>query len=319
MNHHQDTNALIEDIAVSRRGIFRAGGITIGLAALLAACVEDAEDSKPARVGEAPDPVPLPEPVFSDGVLFRTAASLHFSIIDAHNNSKELGDLTAEQAAIVDEFIARNTEAIAALETLTETAGSKPWTCANPRFNRVVVDVLKDRITGRPAEGNKEAIAPSDDPNRDALAMAYAMESVAAATHQSYVPKFSKPEYRAASMLLGQDSARRSAALALAINPANTVNPLLIVNATLEDPPTTAVAETATTVQNIAQDDTTASTEPAAAVVAVAQVYYAVPSLFGILSPFQLAIGAPIAGSQFTLNIETPSINSYVYDYQDEC
>ena len=33
----------------------------------------------------------------------------------------------------------------------------------------------------------------------------------------------------------------------------------------------------------------------------------------------QLAVGAPIAGVQITFNIETPSLNSFVYDYQVEC
>jgi len=321
MNHHDEPEFGIADIALSRRGIFRAGGLTIGLAALLAACVEDATDSKPARVGDAPAPEKLPDPVFSDGVLFRTETSIHYSIIDSHKVAIELGDLTTEQQATVEAFIALHMEAVAALQELTIRAGSKAWTCANPRFDRVIVTVLRDRITGRPKQGVEEAdVPPSDDPNRDALAMVYAMESVGASTHQFLVPQFSKPGYRSASMMHGQACARRAAIMALIINPENRVNQSLVQNANLGDPAADTVAETTTTVQNIAQNEEAGGAGNAPPeVVAAPQVYYAVPSQFGILSAFQLAVGAPSSGNQFTLNIETPSINSFVYDYEEGC
>ncbi len=321
MNHHGAPENPLADITLSRRGIFRAGGFTIGLAALLAACVEDASDAKPARVGDAAAPTPLPDPVFSDGVLFRTETSLHYSVIDAHNVAKEVGQLTDEQTAILDAFIAAHEQSITALQVLSIAAGSKAWTCANPRFNRIVLNVLKDRIIGRPKQGNEEAdVPPSDDPNRDALAMAFAMESIAAATHQALVPQFARPGYRAASMDHGQACARRAAVLALVINPENRVNQLLLENANLGQPAVTTAVETTTTVQNIAQNEEAGGSGNAPPeVVAVAQVYYAVPSQFGILSALQLAVGAPSSGNQFTLNIETPSVNSFVYDYQQEC
>jgi len=41
---------------------------------------------------------------------------------------------------------------------------------------------------------------------------------------------------------------------------------------------------------------------------------YAIPSQYGSLSPYMLVIGAAsAAGTRFTLPIETPSDNSYVY------
>ena len=321
MNHQTDPELSFDDISVSRRGILRAGGITVGLVALLAACVEEATDSKPARVGDAPTPEPLPEGVVTDGVLFRTLTSLHYSIIGSHNVSKELGELTDEQTAIVDTFIAGHEAAIADLDEWTTKAGSEVWTCGNPRFDRVIVKALRDRITGRPKQGTEEVdVKPTDNPNRDALAMAYAMESVGAASHQSLVPQFSKPEYRGASMVQADACARRSAALALAINPENRVNFSLISNANVGDSAVTTVVQTTTTVQNIAQNEEAGGTsDTTAEVVAAPQTYYAVPSQFGTLSAFQLAIGAPSSGNQFTLNIETPSLNSFVYDYQTDC
>ena len=314
----------LADITMSRRGILRAGGITIGLAALLAACVEEATDSAPARVGEAPAPEPLPAATVSDGVLLRTLTSLHYSIISAHEAAKELGDLSAEQTAAVDLFISGHREAIDTIDQLTLQAGSVPWTCDNPRFDRVVVDVLKDRITGRPRQGNEEDDVPaSDNPNRDATAMVYAMESVGSSTHQSLVPQFSTPEYRAATMVQADACGRRAAAFALVINPANRINTTLTANATVTQPTeTTAEASTTTEQQNIAQPSEEGSGtggSEAETTINAPQTYYAVPSQFGILSAFQLAVGAPSSGNQFTLNIETPSLNSFVYDYEDSC
>ena len=312
------------DIAMSRRGMLRAGGITIGLAALLAACVDEVSESSPARVGEAPGPESLPAGTITDGVLFRTLASLHYSIISAHEAAKELGELTDDQTAVVDAFIAGHREAIATIDASTIEAGSAVWTCDNPRFDRVVVALLRDRITGRPKQGNEEADVPeSDNRNRDATAMVYAMESVGASTHQSLVPQFSKPKYRAATMIQADACGRRAAALALVINPDNRINTTLTANATVSEPSVTVAVETTTTAaQNIAQpseDGAGTGGAEAAPTIAAPQIYYAVPSQFGILSAFQLAIGAPSSGNQFTLNIETPSINSFVYDYEDSC
>ena len=162
------------DAAISRRQVFKVGGVAVGFSALIAACAEGAADVKPARVGTAAPAKKLAAVVVNDGVLFRTAASLHYSIIDAHNAAKEHGKLSQDQVAIVDAYIAANTDAIASIDVLTIEAGGKPFGCANPRFDRVIVVPLVARITGRPKVGNEEAdVAPSDDPTRDALAMAH--------------------------------------------------------------------------------------------------------------------------------------------------
>ena len=123
-------------------------------------------------------------------------------------------------------------------------------------------------------------------------------------------------------MIHGQAAARRAAALALAINPDNMVNPDAVENATVSKPTTTApttTAATTTTAQDIAQGTGGDTTTTAAAPAFVFQQYYAIPSQFGSLNAVQLAVGLPSGGAQFTINIETPSLNSLVYDYQTEC
>lgn len=316
MNQPQSPDISLADEPMSRRGILRAGGMTIAFGALMAACVADVTDKKPGRVGEAPSPTALPEAVVNDGVLFRTATSMHYSFIDAFGIATKLGQLKPDQAALVEAFTAAHRDAIKSMQEQSKAAGAKPWTCANPRFDRVVLGPIRDRFTGRAKIGNEEVdVAKSDNPNRDAMALIYAIENLATAMHQSLVPQFSKPEYRADSMFLGQAAARRSAVVAISINPENLVNKAALRNANLDLATTTTAAATTTT-QNIAKAAGVTATTVAA--VTDPQQYYAIPSQFGTLSAVQLAVGAPSSGTQFTINIETPSLNSFIYDYQSD-
>jgi len=154
--------------------------------------------------------------------------------------------------------------------------------------------------------------------NRDGMALVWAMETLAAAMHQTLVPQFSLPEYRAATMVQGQTAARRSAAVALAIDPTNTINPASVGNANLDLTTTTTEAATTTT-QNIASGAAgSGATTTTAASTFEYQTYYAVPSQFGTLSAVQLGLGAVVSATQYTQNIETPSLNSFIYDYQTD-
>ncbi len=318
MNNETSSHLTIADQQFTRRGMLRVGGLTVSMAALVAACTDTAKSKNPARVGEAAAPPKLDDAVVNDGVLFRTATSIHYSVIDSHNISKKLGKLNAAQTAIVDDFISANKDAITALQKLSETAGAKKWTCANPRFDRVILGPIQARITGRPKEGSEETdVAPSDDPTRDALALAHAMETAASSMHQALVAQLSLPSYRAAVMEQAHVAARRAAALALAINADNLVNPLSLSNANVSTP--TTVAATTTTAQNIAQGAAATTTTAAAAPAFDFQQYYAIPSQFGSLNAVQLGVGKPSGGAQFTINIETPSLNSFIYDSQTAC
>ena len=318
MNHELFSDISLTDHEVSRRGVLRVGGLTVGLAALVAACGNGTTDKNPARVGQSPVPPTLPEGVVNDGVLFRTATSIHYSIIDGHEIAKQLGKLSASQTAIVDAFTKAHQASIKDLQHWTSTAGGKLWTCANPRFDRVILTPIKDRITGRPKQGSEETnVPPSSDPNRDAMALVHALEDLAAAMHQSLVPQFSQPKYRAASLPHGVAAARRAAALALVINPDNVVSPTSLQNANLNVTTTSAAATTTT--QNIAGAGGGPAPTTTAAPTGEIQQYYAIPGQFGTLSAVQLAVGAFSSGTQFTINIETPSLNSFIYDYNTDC
>ena len=59
MNTPQMSNDLLPAIAsqeLSRRGLLRVGGMTVALAALVAACGDNATDHNPARIGESLQP-----------------------------------------------------------------------------------------------------------------------------------------------------------------------------------------------------------------------------------------------------------------------
>jgi len=246
---------------------------------------------------------------------------MHYSFIDAINISKELGDLDASQTEILDAFITAHEDAIVDMQAWTVKAGAEPWTCSNPRFDRTVLVPITDRITGREKIGNEEVdVAPSQDPTLDSLSLTEAMENLCCAMHQSFVQSLSTPEYRAASINQGQLGARRAAALALEIDPANVVNPASVDNANLaNDLSTTTTAAATTTTQDIAEAEDGATTTTINTVLSP-QTWYAIPSQFGQLNAIQLSVGAPLAGgSQFTFNLETPSLNTYIYDFMTEC
>ncbi|HEY4331879.1 MAG TPA: hypothetical protein VGM78_04895, partial [Ilumatobacteraceae bacterium] len=159
-------------------------------------------------------------------------------------------------------------------------------------------------------------VPPSDDPNRDAIALSQNIESLSAAMHQWFVPQFSVPAYRGAVAQQSHLAARRAAAMALFINKDNLLAPGTVQVANIGgDTTTTAAPATTTTVQNIAQQPGAPTTLPPPIIANPAE-YYAIPSQFGILSAVQLPVGRPSSGAQVVINMETPSLNSYIYTYQ---
>ena len=121
----------------------------------------------------------------------------------------------AQQTAIVDDYIAANKAAIADLQQWSVTAGSKKWTCANPRFDRVVLQPISGRITGRPKEGAEETdVPPSDDPNRDCYGTRQAVETSDGRHPPIIRAEFSLPKYRGPTSAKAP-SARRAAVLAM--------------------------------------------------------------------------------------------------------
>lgn len=268
---------------LGRRSFLQIGGFSVATAAVLAACGGN-DGAGLARVGNAPTTVPLPDPIVNDGVLLRTASSLEHSAIAVY-------DLVIGNADLLDpslDDIARrfrddHVGHAALFEKLTADIGAEPWTCSNPRIDEFLVAPILKAITGAPATEDAAEVPATDDAKRDVLHFAHGLESLAGATYQALVPLLSVASLRQESVVIGTHEVRHAALLALVITgrPDGYVPP---VEAPI-DPPEFPVV-------------------------------YAIPSTFGRLGAQQIVIGAPNeSGVRAAFNLDTPSLNTFVYDY----
>jgi len=303
-----------------RRDILRIGGFTVATAAVISACGEH-ERGQIGRVGAVPTTAKLPDPVVTNVTLLRTASSLEHSVINVYSQVIGNSDLLdPKYDDMAKRFMDDHAGHAALFEQLTTQAGGTPWTCGNPKIDDVIMNPVLNRITkGADATAASKAIAPSDDPRRDVLNFAHGLETLAGATYQALVGLFSDAELRADAMTVGAREARHAALLALTINPdrpGGLVNFADAVNAEPASPPTTTIAPT-TTVQNIANPAGGAPT-PTSAPVQFTEIptVTAIPSQFGGLGAIQLVVGAGDEnGTRLKLNLETPSLNSFVFEY----
>lgn len=276
---------------LGRRRFLHLGGASVATAAVLAAC-GGTDSPGVAKIGTAPTTTELPDAIVNDVVLLRTASSIEHTAISVY-------DLVIDNADLLDpvyndlakRFRDDHTEHAAIMEQLTIDAGGEAWTCGNPRLDELVVPAILRAITGDEASG----LAPSDDPRRDVLNVAQAFESLAGSTYQALMPVLSLPALRKDAISVASQEVRHAAILSIALTgrPAGYMNPDEIAAATGQEP-----------------------VVPESDVPPV----YAIPGQFGNLGATQLVIGAPNElGNRVSLNVETPSLNSLVYEYLGSC
>jgi rubrerythrin len=266
----------MSELHLSRRQLLRMSGISIAGSLALAACSKQADieqSSNIASAGTVPPTSALPPAEVNDVVLLRTAASIEYNAIDTYELALSAGLLTGDYAQLADavkRFRDDHQRHAEAVNKLTVSLGGKPFTCANDRINSTYIEPAIALIT---ADGNPDAAL-------DTVALAHALENLAAQTYQGVVGLLSSPALRADAMRIGQDESRHAVVLAQVLNPGYaSVGPT--VNATTGRP-------------NIAT----------------------VPSAFGALGSVSLTIGAPSPeGVKTNLILETPSLNSLVYEY----
>lgn len=292
---------------VGRRQLFRLGGLTVASSAVLAACAYDAGEPGPVGFGDEPEEAPDVE--VNDVVLLRTASSLEHVAIDVYQLVLDGGVLEGAAADIAKRFQADHRQHAETFEAITAELGGEPFTCANPKIWSALIAPVWTRITeGIEATDAAKAIPPSDNVALDALNVAHALEAIAGSTYQALVSAFSQPQLRRDAMEVGKVEARHAAVLALAINPGG----YLPVDAAATAATTTTVADT------IPKDVNTtapADEEPAAPVAEDRPVPVALPGAFGNLGALVLVVGAGDEnGVRLKVNVETPSLNSFVYD-----
>jgi Ferritin-like domain len=301
-----------------RRDMLRVGGFAVATAALISACGEH-ERGEVGRVGAVPTTLKLPDAKVTNVALLRTASSFEHSVVNVYSQvigNSDLLDPKFDEMA--KRFMDDHAGHAQVFEKLTTDGGGTAWTCGNPKFDDVVVNPVLTRITkGAEATAIALAIEPSDDPRRDVLNFAHGLEALSGATYQALVALFSDPSLRAAGMTAGASAARHAALLALNINPdrpGGLVNFSDAVNAEPASPPTTVAPST--TLQNIATPAGGAA--PSAAPVPQTDIptVTAIPSQFGLLGAIQLVVGrGDENGTRLKLNLETPSLNSFVFEY----
>jgi len=309
MNHD------ITSARIDRRHLFRVGGLTLGAAALLAACAENEYTGPLGRVGNGPDTPTLQDPVLDDSVLLRTAASIELSIAAAYDTLAEKGWLSGsttyaslgDQSELVATFAAHHRAAADTFNSLAVEAGGEAWTCANPRLDSAFIDVIVTRVeSGAEATDSAKAIEASDDAGRDAIHLVNTLEELSAETCQALVAQVTQASMRKASMAIGVRSARQAAYTALLVNPGGYVMPEAAAAAQPATPAPTTVPPTPAVNEN-------------GVPLTEIPLPVAVPSQFGSLAPITYIGGnGDENGVRLKLNFETPSLNSFVYPF-DTC
>lgn len=276
---------------LGRRRFLHLGGASVATAAVLAAC-GGTESPGIAKIGMAPTTTELPPAVVNDAVLLRTASSLEHTAISIYDLVLDNADLLDPMyRELATRFRDDHAEHAALMEELTVEVGGEAWTCGNPRLDEIVVPAILRAITGDEDAG----LAPSDDPRRDVLNVAQAFESLAGSTYQALMPVLSLPALRKDAISIASQEVRHAAILSIAITgrPAGYMHPDEIAAATGQQP-----------------------VVPESDVPPV----YAIPGQFGNLGATQLVIGAPNEiGNRVEVNVETPSLNSLVYEYLGTC
>jgi hypothetical protein len=290
---------------LDRRGFLRLGGFTVAATAVLAACGSD-EGAGPEEItqaGSAPPEAEAPSGVVSDSTLLRTATSLHYNAMDVIDTVLAHGVLGAEMVIAVESYVPLLQEQADALAEATTSIGGQPFEEKNPVFD---TRVIQPAYVLLPVSQTEEA---------DTERFLHAIASFLTETVQAMVPSLSRPDLRALVMQIGAVHARVATVFARIISPENIV--------TLDDfataaPAAAAAASTTTVATGLPTTVGGAAAAPEAAVGPADIPVYQVPSAFGSLAPVQIVLGDTTEPDGPTkrvqLNIETPSLNSLMYD-----
>ena len=188
-----------------RRDALKIGGLTVSVAALVAACGDNRTgDDAPGRVGYAPPVTDPPDYPIDDAVLLRTASSLELTLVEVYETILGVGVLDGDQVLLVERLIEDHVAVADEMGELTDSVGGTAWECANPWYMNRLVEPLLAAIQG------------SDDPTRDIINSANALESIAAATHQDLTLQLTDEAASAATMAAATLESRHAAAIVAA-------------------------------------------------------------------------------------------------------
>jgi hypothetical protein len=258
-----------------RRDALKLGGLSVSVAALAAACGSGRTgDDAPGRVGFAPPITDPPDYSVDDAVLLRTASSLELTAVAVYEAILEAGFLEGDLVALVERLIEDHQAVADEMGALTESVGGVAWECTNPWYMERTVEPLL------------AAVVDSDDPLRDIVNVAFVLENIAAATHQTLTIELDDADASAATIAAATLESRHSAwIISTARGADGYVSPLIDGTG---DVPT--------------GDDGV-------------PVKFAITNRFGATGQIELVAGAANdLGVRQTFIVQTPSLNSYIYN-----
>lgn len=259
---------------VGRRDALKIGGLTVSLAALVAACGDDiAGPDDPGRVGYAPAVTDPPEYAVDDAVLLRTTSSIELTAAYGLEQLLAFDDLDAEVSTLIERFIESHRAIAAEMGELTVSIGGQAWECTN--------EWMMDRLI----EPLLESIEASDLQHTNIFDTAVALENWTAATNQSFTTQLTDNAAAEASLAAAVLESRQSAALVATVRgDEGYVSPAL------------GGGEAAVTDEGLPQQ-------------------FSIAHRFGATGPIELIVGPPNEnGVRQTYLLQTPSLNSYVYN-----
>jgi rubrerythrin len=267
-----------EMLGLSRRRLFRVAGFSVATAAVLAACKKAVPGSTNVpQAGLTPVTTALPTRIIDDVTLLRTASSLERNAVDVYAT---LLPLATDQALkdVLSLFHDHHQAHATSAEAATKQLGGDAFTDKNPVVDAGIVQPALKLIT----DGGSQAA--------DIIAFAYALETVATETYQSFVPLFSRPGLRSSAMSVGGSEARHAAILAGLIKDAGPVAPMVTGIGSTTAAPTTTVVGTTTTLKG-------GNPPP----------IYQVPGIFQPLTPAEVGV------NRVTISADLLGPNSYMY------
>lgn len=263
------------DTRTNRRQALKVGGLTVTLAALVAACGEDRlGDDAPGRVGNAPVVTSPPDYDVNDVVLLRTASSLEFTAIAVYDL---VSDFDVIDDDLLDRLVADHEDIAARMIELTQAAGGEGWTEPNPWYMERVVAPLVETITS----GDRS----DEEIQADLFNTVVALENLAAASHQELASAIGILDARIAHLEAALLEARHGAKLAIETNgdSTNYVSPALLG-------------------------------EDVARLESGAIPNFAIPSTFGTTAQIELVAGpGDENGVRPSFTLQTPALNSFIY------
>ncbi|MEL6892759.1 MAG: hypothetical protein AAFP84_14270 [Actinomycetota bacterium] len=271
----------------SRRDLLKAGGLTVTLGALVAACGTNRGGSDEAgRVGNAPETTTLPTYSVDDAVLLRTASSLEYTAIDVYEQAIGAGLVPDEIAPAAAIFLANHQQIADQMGELTADVGGEAWTCANPwMMDRLVGPVLAAITTPRVIDLGEETFESElteEQQIADVLNFAEALENLAVAAHQTLVGLTGHGPARIAHAEAASIEARQAAELAIEIAGADAYVSYDLLGT---EPPEGAPRQ------------------------------FAIPSRFGQTSQIEIKAGPPDQNGVIEgFTLQTPAENSFVYN-----